>query len=89
MARLAARYQVYYAGPGTDLHLIGHDDWLLIATTPDDPGPGWYQPSCGPSTQIPETTEVATGQRYIGLSPACQPGVGRARVVPVRGILAG
>ncbi len=30
---------VYYAGPGTDLHLIGHDDWLLIATTTDDPRP--------------------------------------------------
>ncbi len=29
----------YYSGPGTDLHPIGHDDWLLIATTTDDPYP--------------------------------------------------
>jgi hypothetical protein len=29
----------YYEGSGVDLHLIGHDDWLLIATTTDDPRP--------------------------------------------------
>jgi hypothetical protein len=38
-ARLGERDRVYYAGPGWDLHLVGHDDWLLIATTPDDPRP--------------------------------------------------
>lgn len=35
----AAAPQVYYAGPGMDLHLVGHDDWMLIATTADDPQP--------------------------------------------------